>query len=190
MAAIASEGTLTEAELDLRLTMRKLWEDHVVWARCYIISVAADLRDRDATVKRIRENQEEISNALTPFYGAAVGNTLKALLLEHTVQAAAAFKAIKAENTLQAEAAERRWYANADQIATFLSGINPYWPEKETQDMLYEHLRLSENEAEQRLAGDYTSDIEQFDEALLQIIELADILSDGIVRQFPDQFSR
>ena len=56
--------------------------------------------------------------------------------------------------------------------------------------MLYEHLRLSENEAEQRLSGDYTADIEQFDEALLQIIELADILSDGIVRQFADQFGR
>jgi len=190
MAAIASEGTLTEAELDLRLTMRKLWEDHVVWARCYIISVAADLRDLDATVQRIRENQAEISNAMMPFYGDAVGKTLKTLLLEHTSQAAAVFKAIKAENTLQAEDAQRRWYANADQIAMFLSGINPFWPEKETQDMLYEHLRLSENEAEQRLSGDYAGDIEQFDEALLQVIELADLLSDGIVRQFPEQFGR
>ncbi|MGA3198197.1 MAG: hypothetical protein ABSD89_02195 [Halobacteriota archaeon] len=190
MATIATGGTLTEAELDLRLMMRKLWEDHVVWARCYIISVAADLRDLDATVQRIRANQEEIGNALKPFYGEAVGNTFKALLLEHTVQAAAVFKAVKTENTSQAEDAERRWYVNADQIATFLSGVNPYWPEKETQDMLYEHLRLSENEAEQRLSGDYTADIEQFDEALLQIIELADILSDGIVRQFADQFGR
>ena len=150
--------------------------------------MAADLRDLDATVQRIRANQEEIGNALKPFYGEAVGNTLKALLLEHTVQAAAVFKAVKAENTSQAEDAERRWYTNSDQITTFLSGVNPYWAEKETQETYCtEHLRLSENEAEQRLSGDYTADIEQFDEALLQIIELADILSDGIVRQFADQ---
>ena len=33
MATIPTEGMLTEAELDLRLMIRKLWEDHVVWAR-------------------------------------------------------------------------------------------------------------------------------------------------------------
>lgn len=190
MAAITPEGTFTEAELDLRLTTRKLWADHVVWGRCYIISFAADLRDLDATAQRIRENQAQLSYALMPFYGDAVAKTLNALLLEHTSQAAAVFKAIKAENTSQVEDAQRRWYSNADQIATFLSGINPYWPEKEMQDMFYEHLRLSENEAEQRLSGDYAGDIEQFDEALLEIIELADLLSDGIVRQFPEQFGR
>ena len=45
-------------------------------------------------------------------------------------------KAVKAHDSSRADDAARRWYANADQIATFLSSINRYWPEKETQDML------------------------------------------------------
>ena len=186
----ARSETVTDAELDLRLMMRKRWEEHVIWARCYIISLAANLKDREATVARIRANQHDIGRAITPFYGDAAGTTLTALLLEHIEQAAPVFKAIKAGDAALAEDAERRWYANGDQIATFLSGINPFWPEKETQDMWYEHLRLSQNEAERRLSGDFVGDILEFDEALSQIIAFSDVLSDGIVRQFPDQFGR
>ena len=34
---------------DFRAAMRKLWEDHITWTRLYIISVAADLPDKDQT---------------------------------------------------------------------------------------------------------------------------------------------
>ena len=180
----------TQAELDIRLAMRKLWEDHVIWGRCYIISVAADLNDRNATVHRVRANHEDIGEALKPFYGEDVTKTLKVLLLEHTNRAAPVIKALKAGNSLLAKDAERHWYENADQLSTFLSSINPYWPEKQTQRLFYKHLRLSRNEAEHRFSGDFAGDIVQFDEAVLQIIELADLFSDGIVRQFRDRFGR
>ncbi|MGZ7197955.1 MAG: acetylglutamate kinase [Halobacteriota archaeon] len=181
---------LTQTEFTLRLAMRKLWEDHVIWGRCYIISVAADLRDRNATVRRVRTNHEDIGDALKPFYGEGVTNTLKVLLLEHTNRAAPVIKALKARNSLLAKDAEQRWYENADQLCTFLSSINPYWPEKETQRLFYEHLRLSRNEAVHRFSDDFAGDIAQFDEAVLQIIELADLFSDGIVLQFRDRFGR
>jgi hypothetical protein len=119
-----------------------------------------------------------------------VASRLKALLLEHTVRAAAVIKALKVGNASPAEDAGRRWYANADQIAMFLSGVNPYWPEKEAQDMFYELIRLYQNEAVERLCGDYGGDIAQFDEAVVQVIELADLFSEGIVRQFSDRFGR
>lgn len=190
MAMTAPTGMITQAELDIRLAMRKLWEDHVIWGRCYIISVAADLNDRNATVHRVRTNHEDVGEALKPFYGEDAANTLKVLLLEHTNRAAPVIKALKAGDTLLVKDAERRWYENADQLGTFLSSINPYWPEKQTQRLLYEHLRLSRREAEHRFSGDYAGDIAQFDEAVLQIIELADFVSDGTVRQFPDRFRR
>ncbi|MGZ4934753.1 MAG: acetylglutamate kinase [Halobacteriota archaeon] len=181
---------LTKAELALRLAMQKRWEDHVFWGRCYIISVAADLHDRDATVQRVRANHEDIGEALKPFYGADVTNTLKALLLEHTNRAAPVIKALKAGSALLAKDAEQRWYENADQLGTFLSSINPYWPEKEMQAMLYEHLRLSKSEAVHRFSGDYAGDIAEFDEAVVQIIELADFFSNGIIQQFHDRFCK
>jgi len=190
MAATTVGEMLTRAELDLRLMMRKLWEDHVIWARCYIVSLAAELKDSKVTAQRIRRNQEDIGNVIKPFFGEAAGNELSKLLLEHITGGATVMKAAKAGNAALMEEAERSWYANADQIATFLSSINPYWPEKEMQDMLYEHLHLSKNEAVERLGGDYAGDIARFDEAVSQIIEISDIFSDGIVRQFPEHFGR
>jgi len=186
----APRGTITEVELEFRLVMRKLWEDHVIWGRCYIISVGADSNDRSATVQRVRSNHEDIGESLKPFYGAEVTNTLTALLLEHTNRAAPVIKALKAGDTVLANDAERRWYENADELSTFLGSVNPHWPKQEMQAMWYEHLRLSRNEAERRFSGDYSGDITAFDEAIVQIIALADLFSDGIVRQFSNRFDR
>src|SRR3954466_13188460 len=63
--------------------MRKLWEDHITWTRVFIISAAADLPDKDAATQRLLQNQVDIGNAIKPFYGAAAGDQLTALLKDH-----------------------------------------------------------------------------------------------------------
>src|SRR5688572_26238913 len=51
--------------------MRKLWEDHIVWTRQYIVSAATldtDLPDIGPTTDRLLANQAHIGDALRPFY--------------------------------------------------------------------------------------------------------------------------
>src|SRR5688500_11880011 len=62
--------------LDLRLAMRDLWSDHVVWTRDYIIAAVAGAGDADAAATRLMKNQEEIGNAIVPFYGQEAGTKL------------------------------------------------------------------------------------------------------------------
>ena len=57
--------------------------------------------------------------------------------------AAELVKASIAGDTQGAMDAERRWYASADQIAVFLSRLNPYLPENMVRQMFYEHLALT-----------------------------------------------
>ena len=57
--------------------MRKLWEDHVVWTRQFIVSAATEsgnLPDIGPTTDRLLANQTDIGNALKPFYGDAAGD--------------------------------------------------------------------------------------------------------------------
>ena len=68
---------------DLRRDMRKLWEDHITWTRLYIVSAIADLPDKDATAKRLLQNQTDLGNAVKSFYGDAAGDKLTALLKDH-----------------------------------------------------------------------------------------------------------
>ncbi len=175
--------------LDFRNAMRKLWEDHITWTRFYILSVAHNLPDKDATTQRLLANQADIGNALKPFYGEAAGNKLTALLNEHILGAADLLAAAKAGDKARVEAASQKWYANADAIAAFLNQANPTsWPLRTMQEAMTAHLDQTLKEAVDRLSGKYADDIKDYDAVHVHILEMADVLSGGIIAQFPDKF--
>ena len=87
----SSGDTRTRDAVRFRNQMRKLWEDHIVWTRQFIVSAATEaenLPDTGPTVDRLLANQSDIGNAIKPFYGDAAGDALTALLREHILGAA------------------------------------------------------------------------------------------------------
>jgi hypothetical protein len=192
--AAPSQGSVpmvnvSEKQVAFRNVMRMLWEDHITWTRLYIVSVAADLSDKDATAQRLLRNQTDIGNAIKPFYGSAAGDKLTALLRGHILTAAELLAAAKAGDTAKVGEASKRWYTNADEIAAFLSSANPKaWPLGEMKVMMKEHLDLTLEEASARLKGDWAADIAAYDNVHKQILHMADMLSAGIIRQFPAKF--
>jgi hypothetical protein len=179
---------ITAKELALRTDMRKLWEDHVTWTRLAVISLTTGTADTDATVARLLRNQTDIGNAVKPFYGRAAGAELTRLLREHITIAAALITAAKAGDQPAVAAAQTRWEANADQIARFLSRANPHWKLGPVRSMLRDHLRLTTREVVARLQSNWTADVAAYDEIHRQALHMADMLSAGIVAQFPKRF--
>ena len=170
--------------------MRKLWEDHVTWTRLYIVSAAAGLPDVQPTAERLLRNQADIGNAIKPFYGDAAGERLTALLRQHILTAAALVTAAKAGNAADVQAVSARWNANADEIADLLSGANPAnWPRETMRAEMRHHLDLTLQEAQARLSGNWAADIAAYDAIHQHILGMADVLSAGIVSQFPRQFN-
>ena len=172
--------------------MRRLWEDHITWTRMFIVSAATEpgnLPDLGPTVDRLLANQTDIGNAIKPFYGNAAGDQLTALLRAHILTAAELVADAKAGDSAAVADASSRWYANADEIATFLSSANPAsWPLADMKVMMKSHLDLTLKEAVARLEGRYADDIAAYDEVHAEILSMADMLSDGIVHQFPGAF--
>ena len=169
--------------------MRKLWEDHVTWTRLAIVSLSNDLPDTQPTVDRLLQNQVDIGNAIKPFYGEAAGDQLTALLKDHILIAAEIIQDAKAGDTAAQNDAIARWYANADAIAEFLHNANPEnWPLDEMKAMMHEHLDLTLQESVDYLTGDHAGSVATYDQIHLQALAMADMLSDGIVRQFPNKF--
>lgn len=179
------------SQTGFKADMRKLWEDHITWTRVFIISEVAGLGDTNAATTRLLQNQDDIGNAIKPFYGNDAGNQLTSLLKTHITTAAAFVTDSKAGKTVDAATAEKNWYANVDQIAAFLAKANPTnWPEQPIKNMLDEHLVLTKQEAVARLSGNWTGDIAAFDQIHNQALMMADELSNGIITQFPQDFTQ
>jgi hypothetical protein len=186
-----SEARISADELAFRNDMRKLWEDHVTWTRMVIVSFAAELPDLNPAIDRLLANQSDIGDAVKPFYGDAAGDRLTALLRDHILIAADVLAAAKAGDADALAHAQERWRTNADDIAAFLTAANPRnWPLPEMKSMMRDHLELTTEEAVGRLSGDWASDIAAYDKVHRQALEMADMLSTGIIRQFPQRFRR
>lgn len=181
---------LTLEEVAFHDQMRKLWEDHVTWTRMFIVEFAADSPATDATAQRLLANQADIGDAIEPFYGEAAGEQLTDLLRDHILIAADLLAAARAGDSEGVADAQTRWEENADDIATFLSSANPeHWPSDEMRSMLREHLNLTLAEAVARLEGRFQDDIAAYEQVHLQALQMADMLSEGIMAQFPHAFN-
>jgi hypothetical protein len=169
--------------------MRKLWEDHITWTRLAIVSFAGGLPDLPATEARLLRNQTDIASAIRPYYGAAASTKLRGLLRAHILGAVALLQAAKANDSAALTRAHDAWYANGNDIADFLSGANARnWPRGEMRTMMKTHLDETLKEAVDRLNGRFDADVRDYEAVHASILEMADMLSDGIVAQFPNRF--
>lgn len=183
-------AAISAKELSLRRTMDRLWEEHVAWTRLAIISLTTNAPDTKATVGRLLQNQTDIGNAIKPFYGAAAGKQLTALLRQHILIAADLIAVAQKGDEAGVSTQQARWTANADQIADFLAGANPRnWKQGEMRQMMHEHLRLTTNEVVARLKQDWAADVKAYDRVEREILQMSEMLADGLVAQFPQRLA-
>lgn len=180
--------SVPKLQVELEKYMRKLWEDHVLWTRQAIVSLVAGLPDADASVARLLQNPIDMEKAFALYYGDQTAAAVRDLLKVHLTTAAELVMAAKAGDSAKAADAEKRWYDNADEISGALNSINPNWPKDAMMDMMHDHLKMTKAEAVARLKQDWDLDVKTYDMVHDQILIMADELTEGIVKQFPDKF--
>lgn len=168
--------------------MTKLWIDHVVWTSDYVKSNIAGLEDQEVVLARLLKNQEDLGNAIKPYYGVEAGKKLTTLLTDHIVIAGKLVEAAKSGDEANFNNLNKQWYKNGDDIVQFLSKANPKYDEKVLKEAWEMHLKLVTDQVTARLKKDWAADIRAFDEGEKHMIEFADILARGIKKQFPDKF--
>jgi hypothetical protein len=172
----------------LRQDMRKLWTDHVIWTRDYIIAAVGDQPDASAAATRLMKNQDDIGAAVASYYGKPAGDKLTALLKEHITIAVDIIKFAKAGDKASQQQADAKWKQNAEDIADFLAKANPNWPRATLVDMMNRHLSTTTDEVVARLTRNWDADVRAFDAVYSHILVMSDALSDGLIKQFPAKF--
>lgn len=200
----------------VRLALRQLWTDHIQWTRGYIIEAVdrtpisahlvglagnpvgdlatalggaiSILSAADASAVRLLKNQEDIGDAIEPYYGRDAANTLTRMLKEHILIAVNLVENAKSGDKDAFAANDKKWDDNIRAIARFLAGANPAWPEADVYDLLNQHLQLTKGEVTARLTKNWAADVKASDDLLAEAMVIADTLYDGLAAQFPDRF--
>ncbi|MBS1880756.1 MAG: hypothetical protein JST31_14695 [Actinobacteria bacterium] len=185
----AAKTATTPKALALRTAMRSLWQAHGTWTERAIVDYVGELPDTKLVVQRLLQNQTEIGNAVKPYYGSKAGTELTKLLQEHIVDAVAVLAAAKSGDAAAIAKAKSAFYANGDQVAGFLHSANPdHWSLPEMRTMMRVHLNQVVGLAVAQLTGRYGAAIRLYGAYIDHLLQMADMLSEGIVQQFPARF--
>ena len=169
--------------------MRKLWNDHTLWTRNYIISAAHDLPDINDVLDRLLQNQDDIGMLFGKFYGKQIGLEIANVLKEHIQGAGNIIDSVKKGNTNETPGFLESWYENAQMIADYLYNLNTeHWDNEILREAMNKHLDDTLSEATHRLNKEYYLDIHDYEYIVNHINVMADIFSQGIIDQFPDSF--
>ena len=169
--------------------MRALWEAHGSWTHMVITSFVGNLPNLKAEEAVLLQNQVDIGNAVKPYYGRAAGTTLTKLLKAHILGAVGVLVAAKSGDKTKLAQAEKAWSTNGRQIADFLHAADPHFLSRgAARQMMKVHLNQVIEQAVDELKGNYAADARAFAPYIRHILDMAGMISGGIIQQFPSRF--
>ena len=135
----------------VRLALRKLWSDHVIWTRQYIVAAVAETPDagpRQVACSRTRRTSARRS---CRYYGDGAGDRLTELLKEHIMIAVDLVAAAKSGDQAAFAQHDARWTANIEEIARSSPAPTRTGPRRTSSTCSPLHLKLTKDEAVARI---------------------------------------
>jgi hypothetical protein len=197
LAAAAQYGAAPEKKVevikagDLKGALRDLWLGHIFWVR----NVALATRYGNTEAAKVAEenavqNAKAIAGAIGPFYGQAASDKLFGLLAGHYGAVKEYMTAAYAGDKGGKDKAAGALTKNADEIALFLSGANPYLPKATLVSLLTAHGGHHLAQIDALAAKDYGAEAQVWEPMKNHIYVIADALCGGLAKQFPDKVSK
>ncbi|MGH7205675.1 MAG: hypothetical protein ACREI2_05650 [Nitrospiraceae bacterium] len=169
--------------------LRDLWVGHIFWIRNVVLDNATNNpAARDAAEKEVVANAKQIASTITPFYGEPASEKLFSLLASHYGAVKEYSEATVAGSKRQQDAALAHLASNADDIAVFLSGANPYLPKDTVRGLIAAHGAHHVLQISQFQDKDYAHEGETWQVMRQHVYVIADALTTALAKQFPSKF--
>ena len=176
--------------VEMQQNLRDLWVGHIFWVRHVVSNIATnDPEERDAAEKEVMANTKQIANTITPFYGEDASQKLFNLLDINISAVREYSEGTVAGNKRQQDAALALLESNADDIADFLSHINPYLPKDTVRGLIAAHGAHHVLQINQYKAKEYAHLGATWPMMRQHVYVIADTLTTALVKQFPSRFS-
>lgn len=182
-----NNNNVQQDEVDLSNDMRQAWTQHAFWTMIYMNSLYHSLDDLEDVQARLMQTPEDIAAVFDKFYSQSMVNQLTQLLVEHIQIGRELMAAVRDNDNQRADQLDSQWNQNAERIARLLSNANSEYNYDEILQMLLRHLDMLKRQMMASLSGEYGEAIRLFDENENQLMELADVLTEGLLEQFYQQ---
>jgi hypothetical protein len=181
-----NQANLTET----KAMMRNLWTGHIFWIRNVVVDNATgNPAAREIAEKEVVANAKQIASTLSPFYGELASEKLFTLLADHYAAITEYADATVVGNAPQQDAALAHLASNADDIAVFLSGANPYLSKDSVRGLIAAHGSHHVAQINQLQEHDYDSEAQTWKVMRKHVDVIADTLTTALAKQFPARFS-
>ncbi len=174
---------------ELRIEMRRLWDDQLIFTRNFIISTLAMSPDQFPVTEAFLGHQAALADAFTPYYGADASRELAARLSTHATITVDLVRIISEGDVEAVPRTRAHWVGSAQQVSAYLATLNPGWDAAELEDRLLTYLELTMAEIAGRSIRNWEVELAAYERLRSHATGLADFLSNGIIVQHPAQFS-
>lgn len=186
--AATPANTAAPAAPKLDAALRELWQGHVQHTRAYALAVkAGDSAAEKKAADDVVANAKQIADAVAGFYGADAGKAMLTLLAGHWGGVKAMTDAARAGDSAAVAKAMQDLGANANEIARFLAGANPYLTEDAVRGLLVAHAAHHQAQIDEIMRGDMQAEATTWSSMQAHMNTIADALAGALARQFPDK---
>lgn len=161
---------------------RTLWGEIAIWVRQYIAATAAGYPNLQATHNRLYRIPISFQDKLKMVFGAQSAEGFQNLLSMHIILTERIIAAIKDGDSEMVNTITAELYRNADQMASYLRQINPFWNEVQWRNPLYNFIAMNLQQAVSFMAGDYERDIDVYDRLIYYSLLLGEYMANGIIQ--------
>ena len=177
-------GEMRPEQRELNIDMRQAWSQHNFWGNMFLVSLFHTLENLDAVKMRLEQSPEDIAAVFQSFYANPTVTQIRNLLAEHVRLAGEMANAMKNGNMERSTQLETQLNQNADQMARLLANANSNYDYEELRRMMRNHLNLMQDTMTSELSGDHNEAVRLMGENEDQLMDMADVLTEGLVQQF------
>ena len=175
---------------EMQQTLRDLWVGHIFWVRHVVSNIATnDPEEQDAAEKEVVANTKQIASTITPFYGEPASEKLFNLLDSNISAVREYSEATVAKDKWQQDAALAHLASSADNIADFLSHLNPYLQKDIVRGLIATHGAHHVLQINQYKTKDYAPLGATWPMMRQHVYVIADTMTTALAKQFPSKFS-
>nr|WP_315021795.1 hypothetical protein [uncultured Aminipila sp.] len=174
-------SSVPKNQMDLVFEARMIWRDLATWIQSYLVSVFAGFGNQDSIEAKLKGVTLEFGDVLSTVFGGEFGEQYENLITNwlNTFKLLV-FSQINSDiNAINGYT--KQLYDDIDQIAIFLSEINPFWIENEWKALLYRFNDMIIKELSAYMNKEYTNAVESFDSLLNLTSIIGNYYSNGLL---------